>query len=58
MIDLGAYTAIGTVRADGATDHLIGVDTIIDGYTNADDDVDFSITLRGAHNLSASSFDL
>jgi hypothetical protein len=33
-----------------------GVDTIIDGFTDADDDVDFSITLRGAHNLSDTSF--
>jgi Ca2+-binding RTX toxin-like protein len=145
VIDLGAYTPIGTVRADGVTDHLIGVenvigtqgadvikaalginiltgddgddlfvfvsagaadgdvitdfrpgdridlsgidamvgtngnqaftlaemgmtaagslvihevatadgvDTIIDGYTDADDDADFSLTLHGAHDLS------
>jgi Ca2+-binding RTX toxin-like protein len=151
VIDLGAYTAIGTVRAEGVTDHLIGVenvigstgadvikaslginvmtggdgedifvfvsagtadgdvitdfrpgdkidlsgidammgvngnqeftlsnvattgagnlvirevataegvDTIIDGFTDADDDVDFSITLRGAHNLTVDSFSL
>jgi Ca2+-binding RTX toxin-like protein len=35
-----------------------GVDTIIDGFTDGDADVDFSITLRGAHNLTGSSFDL
>jgi Ca2+-binding RTX toxin-like protein len=33
-----------------------GVDTIIDGFTDGDADADFSITLRGAHNLDTSSF--
>ena len=35
-----------------------GVDTIIEGHTNGDDEADFSLTLRGAHNLDASSFNL
>ncbi|MEZ5754574.1 MAG: peroxidase family protein [Paracoccaceae bacterium] len=35
-----------------------GVDTIIEGHTNDDDEADFSLTLRGAHNLDASSFGL
>ncbi|MBU9698758.1 heme peroxidase [Rhodobacteraceae bacterium HSP-20] len=34
-IDLGAYTAIGTVRTGGVTDHLIGVENVI-GSTGAD----------------------
>ena len=29
-----------------------------DYYTNGDDEADFSLTLRGAHNLDASSFNL
>ena len=33
-----------------------GVDTIIDGYANDDADADFSITLRGAHNLTDNAF--
>ena len=35
VIDLGAYTPIGTVRADGVTDHLIGVENVI-GTQGAD----------------------
>ena len=35
-----------------------GVDTIIEGFTDADDQADFSLTLRGAHNLDGSSFNL
>jgi Ca2+-binding RTX toxin-like protein len=33
-----------------------GVDTIIDGFTDDDADADFSITLRGGHTLTDSSF--
>jgi Ca2+-binding RTX toxin-like protein len=35
-----------------------GVDTIIEGFTDDDDQADFSLTLRGAHNLDGSSFNL
>ncbi|WP_434620287.1 peroxidase family protein [Tabrizicola sp. M-4] len=35
-----------------------GVDTIIEGFTDGDDQADFSLTLRGAHNLDGSSFNL
>jgi hypothetical protein len=34
------------------------VDTIIEGFTDDDDQADFSLTLRGAHNLDGSSFNL
>ena len=35
-----------------------GVDTIIEGFTDGDDQADFSLTLRGAHNLDGSSFNM
>lgn len=35
-----------------------GVDTLIEGFTDADDAADFTLTLRGAHNLDGSSFNL
>jgi Ca2+-binding RTX toxin-like protein len=35
-----------------------GVDTLIEGFTDGDADADFTLTLRGAHNLDGSSFNL
>jgi len=35
-----------------------GVDTLIEGFTDGDDAADFTLTLRGAHNLDGSSFNL
>ncbi len=43
------------IREVATTD---GVDTLIEGFTDADDAADFTLTLRGAHNLDGSSFNL
>ncbi len=50
-------TAAGNlvIREVATTD---GVDTLIEGFTDADDAADFTLTLRGAHNLDGSSFNL
>ncbi|WGV15978.1 peroxidase family protein [Fuscovulum ytuae] len=50
LADQGTTAAGSLVIREVAT--VDGVDTIIDGFTDDDDDADFSITLHGAHDLS------
>lgn len=54
LAEQGTTAAGSLVIREVATEN--GVDTIIDGFTDGDADADFSITLRGAHNLDSSSF--
>ena len=54
LADQGVTAAGNLVIREVAT--ADGVDTIIDGYTDGDVDADFSLTLRGAHTLTDSSF--
>ncbi|MBU9697664.1 hypothetical protein GU927_007370 [Rhodobacteraceae bacterium HSP-20] len=50
----GTTAAGSLVIREIATEH--GTDTLIEGFTDADEEADFTITLRGAHNLDGSSF--
>ena len=50
LADQGVTAAGSLVIREVAT--ADGVDTIIDGYTDGDEDADFSLILHGAHDLS------